>query len=256
MAPQNIGALSLLYIYANLAIMQYIPIKTRILNPPQDDIFPVLDEYLTDVQEGDIVLISSKIVAISEGRTVRLDEVDKTELVASEADLLVPRPYWPSPLTVIRSAFIGTAGIDESNAGEYLVLLPEDAFASAKEIHAYLKKRFSIRKVGVVITDSHSQPLRRGASGISVGFWGFEPVIDHIGKKDLFGREIKIEQSNLVDGLAAGATVVMGEVAECQPVVIARGVPDLTFTEKNTKDTLFVPFEDDTFRVLYEKYLK
>jgi F420-0:gamma-glutamyl ligase len=235
--------------------MQYIPVKTRILNPPQDDIFPVLDEYLTDVQEGDVILISSKIVAISEGRTVRRNEVDKVELVASEADLLVPRPYWPSPLTVTRSAFIGTSGIDESNAGEYLVLLPEDAFVSAKQIHAYLLERFSLKNVGVVITDSHSQPLRRGAIGISVGFWGFEPVVDHIGKKDLFGREIKIEQSNLVDGLAAGATVVMGEVAECQPVVIARGVPELTFTQENKKSVVYVPFEDDTFRVLYEKYL-
>ncbi|MFT7507821.1 MAG: F420-0:gamma-glutamyl ligase, partial [Acidimicrobiales bacterium] len=233
--------------YANLAnVMQILPIKTRIMNPPQDDIFPVLDEYLSDVQEGDVILISSKIVAISEGRTVRLDEVDKAELVASEADLLVPRSYWYSPLTVVRSAFIGTSGIDESNSGEYLVMLPKDAFFSAKEIHEYLKKRFDVKNIGVVITDSHSQPLRRGASGISVGFWGFEPVIDHIGKKDLFGRKIKIEQSNLVDGLAAAATVVMGEVDECQPVVIARGVPDLMFTEENKKDTLFVPFEDDT----------
>lgn len=236
--------------------MQYIPIKTRIINPPQDDIFPVFDEYLHDVQEGDVVHISSKIVAISEGRTARLDEVNKAELVASEADLLVPRSYWYSPLTVIRSAFIGTAGIDESNSGEYLVMLPEDAFKSAEQIHAYLKKRFSIQNVGVIITDSHSQPLRRGASGISVGLWGFEPVVDHIGKKDLFGRAIKIEQSNLADGLAAGATVVMGEVDECQPIVIARGVPDLTFTEEDKKDTLFVPFEDDTFRVLYERFLK
>jgi len=235
--------------------MQYIPVKTRILNPPQDDIFPVLDEYLTDVQEGDVILVSSKIVAISEGRTVRHGTVDKAELVASEADLLVPRSYWPSPLTVTRSAFIGTSGIDESNSGEYLVLLPEDSFASAKQIHTYLLTRFSLKNVGVVITDSHSQPLRRGAIGISVGFWGFEPVVDHIGKKDLFGREIKIEQSNLVDGLAAGATVVMGEVAECQPVVIARGVPELTFTQENKKSVVYVPFEDDTFRVLYEKYL-
>lgn len=235
--------------------MELIPIKTRRLEPPQDDFFAVLGESLTGVQEGDVVLISSKIVAIGEGRTAKLDEVDKATLVAQEADLLIPRAYWKSPLTIIRSAFIGTSGIDESNAGEYVVLLPADAFMSAQKIHTYLKERFSIQNVGVVITDSHSQPLRRGASGVSVGFWGIEPVINHIGKEDLFGRKIQIEQSNLVDGLAAAATVVMGEVDECQPVVIARGVPDLTFTEENTKDTLFVPFEDDTFRVLYEKYL-
>ncbi len=236
--------------------MKIIPVKTRILKPPKDDLFEVFDEYLTDVQEGDVVLVSSKIVAISEGRTVRSDEGDKKELIEGTADLLIPRSYWKSPLTIIRSAFIGAAGIDESNAGEYLVLLPEDAFTSAREIHTYIKNRFDITNVGVVITDSHSQPLRRGALGISVGFWGFEPVIDHIGKEDLFGRKIKIEKSNLADGLASAATVVMGEVDECQPVVIARDVPDLTFSEQNHKDDLFLSFEEDTFRVLYEKYLK
>lgn len=235
--------------------MELIAVKTRRMEPPQDDLFAVLDESLVDVQEGDVLLMSSKIVAIGEGRTIRHDQVVKEELVASEADLLVPRSYWKSPLTVIRSAFIGTSGIDESNAGDYLVLLPEDAFKSAQKVHRYLKERFNVENIGVVVTDSHSQPLRRGATGVSVGFWGIEPVVDHIGKEDLFGRKIKIEQSNLVDGLAAAATVVMGEVDECQPVVIARGVPDLTFTEENKKDTLFVPFEEDTFRVLYEKYL-
>lgn len=238
-----------------LHIMQLIPVQTRRFELPQDDLFAVLDGALRDVQEGDVVLISSKVVAIGEGRTLEADTVDKAALVAAEADLLIPRSYWKSPLTITRSAFIGTSGIDESNADGYLVLLPEDAFKSAAAIHTYLQKRFSIQNVGVVVTDSHSQPLRRGASGVAVGFWGFEPVVDHIGKKDLFGREIKIEQSNLVDGLAAAATVVMGEVAECQPVVIARGVPDLTFTEEDRKDTLFVPLTDDTFRVLYEKYL-
>jgi len=216
----------------------------------------VFDEYLTDVQEGDVVLISSKIVAISEGRTVGNDEVDKQVLVEQESDVLIPRPYWGSPLSVVHNAFIGTSGIDESNAGGYLVLLPEDPFASAQRIHVYMKERFSIKNVGVIITDSHSQPMRYGASGISVGFWGMEPVKDCRGEKDLFGREMKIETANIIDGLAAGATVVMGEVAECQPVVIARDVPDLVFTEENKKDALFVSFEDDTFRVLYEKYVK
>jgi len=236
--------------------MQYIPVKTRILNPPQDDIFPVLDEYLTDVQEGDVILISSKIVSISEGRCVKIGEVDKDVLIAKEAVFSIPRDYWRVPITVIHNAFIGTSGIDESNTGGYLVMLPEDPFASAQRIHAYLKERFGLEEVGVILTDSHSQPMRYGASGISIGFWGIEPLENCIGQKDLFGREMRFEKSNIVDGLAAGATVVMGEVAQCQPVVIARDVPTVTFTEENRKDELFVPFEEDTFRVLYEKYLK
>lgn len=236
--------------------MQLTPIKTRIMNPPKDDLFAVLNEYLVDVQEGDVILISSKIVAIDEGRCIKNEDIDKDALVRDEAVFLIERDYWGSPITVMHNAFIGTAGIDESNAGGYLVFLPEDPFASAQRIHTYLKERFNVKNIGVIITDSHSQPMRYGASGVSVGFWGIAPVKDCKGEIDLFGREMKIETSNIIDGLAAGATVVMGEVAECQPVVVARDVPDLVFVEGNKKDELFVPFEDDTFRVLYEKYIK
>jgi dihydrofolate synthase / folylpolyglutamate synthase len=232
-----------------------IPIKTRVLNPPQDDLFAVLDESLSGVQEGDIVAISSKVVSIGEGNCLPIDGIDKRALVESEAELLIPRPYWPSPLTVKHSAFIGTAGIDESNANGHYVLLPKAPFLSAEKVHAYLKQRFNVNNVGVIIVDSHSSPLRRGALCVSIGFWGFAPTINHVGEPDLFGREFKIEVTNLADALAASAGVVMGETDECQPVVIIRDVPKITYTEAPMKHTLFVPFEDDTFRVLYEDFL-
>lgn len=235
--------------------MQYIPIKTRIMHPPKDDLFAVLDQYLNGVEEGDVVAISSKIVSIHEGNCLLATETDKVALVQKEADLLIERDYWPSPLTITRSAFIGTAGIDESNANGYLVPLPKDAFVSAETIYQYLIARFGLQTVGVIVTDSHSTPLRRGAIGVAIGWWGFAPTIDHVGEKDLFGRKIKIEVSNLVDGIAAGATVVMGEVAECQPVVIVRGTPNLTFTDRHTRDDSFVPLAEDTFRVLYQDSL-
>jgi len=238
-----------------LITMEYIPIKTRIIQPPQDDLFQVLDECLTDVREKDVVAISSKIISIHEGNCVPFDTDIRAELIEQEADFMIPRDYWYSPLTVTRSAFIGTAGIDESNADGYLIPLPKDAFLSAKNIHNYLCKRFHVEHIGVVITDSHSTMLRRGAMGVAVGWWGFHPTIDHVGEKDLFGREMKVEVANVVDGLAAGATVVMGEVAQCQPVVVIRGASDLTFTDQDTKHELFVSLEEDTFRVLYQSYL-
>lgn len=235
--------------------MQLIPIKTRIFQPPQDDLFAVLDESLHDVQEGDVIAISSKIVSIQEGNCLLVSETDRNELIKKESDLMIDRPYWYSPLTVTRSAFIGTAGIDESNANGHYIPLPADAFASAKKMHTHISERFKLQNVGVVITDSHSTPLRRGATGIAIGWWGIMPSIDHVGEQDLFGREIKVEVSNVVDGLAAAATVVMGEVAQCQPVVVIRGIPDLQFTDRLTKDELFVPLAEDTFRVLYERFL-
>ena len=225
------------------------------MKPPQDDLFAVLDEALAGVQEGDIIAVSSKVVAIHEGNCLPVAGTDKKELVTEEAELCIPRIYWSSPLTIKHSAFIGTAGIDESNADGHYVLLPKDPFVSAKNIHNYLTKRFQIKNAGVVITDSHSSPLRRGAAGVAIGWWGFHPTINHVGKPDLFGREFRIEVSNVADALASGAGLVMGETDECQPVVIIRDTPSITFTDIDTKDELFVSFEDDTFRVLYEGFL-
>ena len=176
-------------------------------------------------------------------------------MIAKEAQFSIPRPYWPSPLTVAHNAFIGTAGIDESNANGHYVLLPENPFLSAKYIYDYLIDRFNLQNIGVVISDSHSSPLRRGAMGVAIGWWGFAPTINHVGKPDLFGREFKIEVSNIADAIAAGAGLVMGETDECQPVVIVKEIPNLTFLEGNTKDELFVSPKDDTFRVLYEGFL-
>jgi len=237
--------------------MQFIPIKTRILNPPKDDLLAVLADYLTDIRDGDVVCISSKVVAIHEGRCVTKDGVDKDKLVRQEADIIIPRPYWPSPLTVAHHTFLGASGIDESNGDGYYILLPKDPFASAYALHLFLSKHYKIKNLGVIITDSHSHPFRYGATGVALAWWGIEPLEDHRGRLDLFGRTIEVERSNLVDGLAAASTVVSGEVDECIPVVIARDVPRLTFVDahQNTRDHLLSSYEDDTFRVLYEQWL-
>ena len=223
--------------------------------PPQDDLWVVMEESLQAVEKGDIILISSKVVAIHQGRSIKIDGQDKATLVEREADFIVPRPYWPSPLAVAHHAFLGAAGIDESNGDGHYILLPENIFAFAEEVHTYLCERFKLTHVGVIVTDSHSSLFRFGATGVALGWFGFTPVQDHRGRPDLFGREIQYERSNLVDGLAAGAVVVSGEVDECMPIVIARDVPNVTYTKQSTETELFVPYTEDTFRVLYEKFL-
>ncbi len=236
--------------------MQYIPVTTRILKPPQDDLLAVLKTSLPPLMERDIILISSKVVAIHEGATVLISQgVEKNKLVTEAADLVIPRPYWPAPITVAHHAFLGAAGIDESNGNGHYILLPKDLFASAKALRSWLCTEYGVHELGIVITDSRSQPFRFGATGVALAWAGLEPVEDCRGRVDLFGRAIKYEQSNIVDGLAAGANVLMGEVNECTPVVIARGTPRVVYTEKDTKDQLFVTFKDDTFRVLYEQFL-
>jgi dihydrofolate synthase / folylpolyglutamate synthase len=235
--------------------MQFIPVKTRIMQPPKDDLVVLLDESLTTIQECDVVLISSKVVAIGEGRCVARDEFDKTAYVKEMAEVIIPRPYWGTDLTITNHVLISSAGVDQSNSNGYYTLLPKDPFASAERIYKYLIDRFGLRECGVIITDSRSQPCRYGAFGYALGFWGIEPLKSHVGKADLFGRTIRVERSNVVDGLAAGAVVVMGETAEQTPIVIARDVPSLTFQTGNLRDNLFCPLKEDTFRVLYEGFV-
>lgn len=236
--------------------MEFIPIKTRVLVPPQDDLFSVLDEYLTDIRDGDILCISSKVVAIHQGRCVPIGSIEKKELVEQEAELVIGRDYYATPLTIKQSTFIGASGIDESNANGFYVLMPDKLFEFAEMLHTYVCKKYSLSKLGIIITDSRSLPMRFGATGVSLSYWGFKPLIDHRGEKDLFGREIKHEHTNLADGIAAGVNVVMGEVAECTPLVIARNVPQVTYTNSNSPEELFTGFEDDMFRVLYERFLR
>jgi len=235
--------------------MEFIPVKTRVLLPPQDDLYAVLREALPPLQNGDVILISSKVVAIHQGRCLKIADVDKGALIAASADFIIHREYTKAPLTVTHHAFLGAAGIDESNGAGHYILLPEDSFSFAEKMYHYLQTQYGLTELGVIITDSHSAPFRYGATGVALAWWGINPMEDHRGRTDLFGREIQYERSNLVDGLAAGAVVVSGEVDECIPVVIARGVPRLTFTTENTKEQLLVPYQEDYFRVLFEKFI-
>jgi len=233
----------------------FLPIRTKRLCPPHDDLCTALRTALPPLLNGDVLVVSSKVVAIDEGRCVPVAGTDKEALVVSEAQLVIPRPYWNRPLTVSRQAFVGSAGIDESNGDNHYVLLPKDVFASARRLWEWVCKEYELTTCGIVISDSASAPFRLGASGVALGWWGIEPLRSHRGRLDLFGRPIVAERSNLVDPLASVATLLGGEVDECTPVVLARGVPDLTYTDRDTRDELLVPFSEDVFRVLYERWL-
>ena len=89
--------------------------------------------------------------------------------------------------------------------------------------------------MGVIITDSRLVPLRRGVVGIAIGFFGFKPLKDYRGKKDLFGREFKMETSNMPDSLATAAVLEMGEGSEGKPIAVISQVPGIEFINKDYK---------------------
>lgn len=242
--------------------MNFVKVKTRVVTPPKDDIYKVMDEYLPALKEGDVLLITSKVLGIHQGRCVKTGEVkNKDELIKKEADVFIPREECPRGyvvLTVKGSTLIPSAGIDESNADGHYVLWPKEVNKLAKEICGYLKKKFAIKKLAVIITDSHVIPLRRGLMGISIGFYGLCPLKDYRGKKDIFGRVLKISQSNIVDALASMGVLLMGEGNEQTPMVIVRGAEFVDFTERETHRDAFIPIEEDIFepllRIFYKKH--
>lgn len=199
-------------------------IKTRVFLPPKDDLFSLLKESLFDLKEKSIIVFTSKIISIWQGRCLKMDLVkNKDSLIKKEADFYLERKKTLNNsclLTIKNDLLIPSAGIDESNGWGYYILWPKNPFSAAKKIYQFIKKNYHLKKIGIIISDSHTIPMRRGTVGISIAHWGFEALKDYRGKKDIFGRKLKITQLNIADSLAAAATLVMGEGKEQTPIAI------------------------------------
>ena len=222
-------------------------IKTRKFLPPQDDLWDLLSA-VKNLKENSIVAVTSKVVAIGEGRCQTRDENNKDQLAIKEADLYLPREESPNGFilhTMKNNMLVASAGVDESNGANYFILWPKNPQVSAKKIWQFLTKKFRIKNLGIIITDSRLVPLRRGVVGISIAYFGFKPLRDYRGRKDLFGREFQMETANLPDSLATAAVLEMGEGSESKPVAVITDVKNIEFiqTEYNPQS------KDDSFEI-------
>lgn len=239
--------------------MQITAIKTRALVPPQDDLLAALGESITEFPEHAVLAVSSKVVSIWQGRCVPLEDIEKDELIKREADKYLERSEVPGEWvmhTMKNNVLIPTAGIDESNANGHFVLWPNNPNAAAEEIVAWAKERYGVTNIAVLITDSHSIPLRRGTVGICLGYAGFAPLNDYRNTEDIFGREFKLEQANIADGLAAASVLVMGEGSEQTPAALITGVPFVRFGQGEDTQDPQGSFEVDIDNDLYYPFLK
>jgi dihydrofolate synthase / folylpolyglutamate synthase len=230
--------------------MHVYPYKLHVLTPPKDDLKEAILASKFSLREDDIVAISSKVVSIGEGTCVPMEGIDKKELIVSEAQWYrhVPRAPHKKLFTIARGVITGSSGIDESNGNGHYILYPKDPFKSARSLRAWFQKTYGVKRIGVIITDSKSDLLRRGAIGFALAWDGFDPLRDYRGEPDLFGRPIRIEMANLVDALAATAGLSMGEVAERTPLVVLRDVPNIVFKNRSSKlDQLIVSPDEDIF---------
>ena len=222
-------------------------------------------------KDGDILVISSKVVALTEGRIVNYKTVKPSEraeslakqyelepgfvqLVLQEADKVF-EGVKHAILTMKNNMFIANAGVDRSNAPEdHAILWPNNPSLSADNIRREFKKRLNI-SIGVIISDSHCSPLRTGTTGFALATSGFDAVIDERGKPDLFGKKMRITQRPVADGLASAAVVVMGETNERIPAILIRGVP-IELTDQPSKSSTYFPPNECLFSSVYNENIK
>lgn len=205
------------------------------------DVSEVIEEELgSSLEEGDVVVISSKFVAVAEGRVVKLSSVRACaeakslaaehhmdprlcELVLREADEVIGGV--PGFLLASKDGVLTpNAGIDKSNVRRgTVVLYPRRPEASARRIREEVAFARGIR-IGVIICDSRLSPTRRGTTGVAVASSGIEAVLDMRGRVDLFGNVLKVTTQGVADDLSSAAEVLMGESDEAVPMVLIRGL--------------------------------
>lgn len=216
-------------------------------NHLQHPLLPFLFESLKGLAlEGAVLAITSKIVSLSEGATVS-GSIDKRTLVKREADQYLGEGGYGIELTIKHGLLIPSAGIDESNSevGDY-ILFPKDPFASAQLIWQGLRDHFGLRQLGVILTDSHTTPLRMGVTGIALSYWGFRGVSSKVDEPDLYGRKLKFTHIDVVDALAVSAVLVMGEAGECTPLALVN-VDSLEYVEVVDPSEIRIPLEKDLY---------
>ncbi|MCJ7568267.1 MAG: coenzyme F420-0:L-glutamate ligase [Anaerolineales bacterium] len=217
---------------------------------PGDDLVAIilagLDAAGVTLLDGDVIVVGQKIISTAEGRFVDLEQIHPSpeadalaeetgkdprlvELILREsAEVLRKREN----LIIVehRLGFVcANAGIDHSNVeneedGEWVLLLPEDPEMSARELRDGFRTANGV-EVGVLINDSHGRSWRMGTVGVCIGVAGFPAVVDLRGQKDLFGYTLRSTVIGLADEIAAGASALMGQADERQPVIHVRGLP-------------------------------
>lgn len=220
------------------------PLKSRLFESGvtlADLFFAALAKSRLRIRDRDIIAVTSKLVAISEGATLDLAGVRATsrakdlarrysltpsfaQAIMDEADEVVGG-VTGALLTIKDGDAVANAGVDRKNApGNSVVLWPRDPDGSARRLRQSIYRKYH-RGVGVAIVDSRVTPLRLGTIGLAIGSAGFAPVKDFRGAKDLFGRPAEITVQAIADGVAAASQLVMGETVERTPFALVRGAP-------------------------------
>jgi putative folate metabolism gamma-glutamate ligase len=211
--------------------MQIMTYKTRPVRA-YDSLLALVDQYLPKLSERSVAVITSKVISLCEGSVVAKDAVSKkSALIKQEADAYLDSDQGVTdiPLTIKNGILIPSAGIDESNGDGFYVLYPNNVLATAFSLWNHLRQRDSIQELGILITDSHTTPMRRGVIGIGLGWCGFKALHNYIGREDCFGAHLRVTMANHLDALAVAAVFCMGEGNEQTPFAVIEKCAKIEF---------------------------
>jgi coenzyme F420-0:L-glutamate ligase / coenzyme F420-1:gamma-L-glutamate ligase len=203
-----------------------------------------------ELRQGDVLVITQKIVSKAEGRLVPIDPDDPAAKVAlvEQESVRILRRRGDLIISETRHGFIcANAGIDLSNvAVGTAALLPEDSDRSARRIRAGLRALLGV-DVGVIISDTFGRTWRRGVTDVAIGCAGVAAVVDLRGTPDANGRDLVATEVCVADELASAAELVMGKDRGI-PAAIVRGVPPEWLRRASVQAEIVRPPEEDLFR--------
>jgi coenzyme F420-0:L-glutamate ligase/coenzyme F420-1:gamma-L-glutamate ligase len=213
----------------------------------------VLADLITsrfELRDGDVLVVTQKIVSKAEDRLVPIDPDDiaaRKALVERES-VRVLRRRGDLIISETAHGFVcANAGIDLSNVeAGYAALLPVDADRSARRIRDGIRARAGV-DVGVIVSDTFGRAWRRGLTDVAIGCAGVAAVVDLRGTVDAFGREMQVTEVAVADELAAAAELVMGKVSGV-PAAVVRGIDPSWLRESSVRAELLRPPEEDLFR--------
>ena len=230
--------------------MQITTFKTKIFKEKQD-LPAFIYQHIKKVPDRSIIVVSSKLVALWQGTLAPLK--DKEKLIKQESThyLKTALCYF----TIKDNMVMTNAGIDESNVKGKILLFPKDLYKCADDLRRELKKKYKVKNLGLIISDSMILPLRSGVINAAVAYSGFKGVQSNIGKKDIYGRKLKTTLVNAADSLATAAGFLMGEAAQKTPLALIQNAP-IIFTEKSCKGEMNYPLKCDLYYPFLKKFFK
>jgi coenzyme F420-0:L-glutamate ligase/coenzyme F420-1:gamma-L-glutamate ligase len=212
-----------------VAQLRILPVEGIGSVRPGDDLAALIARAAPWLEDGDVLVVTSKIVSKAEGRLVEVPPEEGPEREAAREAVLaaetarVVAQRGPTRVVATHHGYVmAAAGIDASNVERgHLVLLPKDPDASARALRAALQERCG-RDVAVIISDTMGRPWRLGLMDVALGVAGLDPIRDHRGEVDPYGNELQVTQVAVADELACAAELVKGKLDQV-PVAVVRG---------------------------------